>query len=331
MNEQFIHHYPPELMALLINCIPRLIRGKPDVLVFFKGCGVPTSLYADLQQIVVRNREGITKYEIVRRVLERLNDKADAALRQRREVLRRVTQWDNFSSCYDDDRMEAKGYVAEIRTLVNVKDSFTRMNQEREHVEQENRKKREADMAQRQQQMQEREHIKTDLYALFLETDANKRGIALEGVLNRLFKSHGILIRESFRRVGTAGEGVVEQIDGVIVLDGQVYLVEMKWWSQPLGVAEVSQHLVRVFTRGAARGILVSQSGYAAPAVTICRESLARSVFVLVKLEEIVFLLERGNSLAELLRSKVNAAIIDKNPLVEPLVATSTASSSPSA
>jgi hypothetical protein len=27
------------------------------------------------------------------------------------------------------------------------------------------------------------------------------------------------------------------------------YLVEMKWWEKPLGTGEVSQHLVRVFTR----------------------------------------------------------------------------------
>jgi len=320
MNEHLIHQYPPELMALLINAIPRLIRGKKDVIGFFKGCGVSASLYADLQQIVTRDRQSITKYEIVRKVLERINDKGDVALRQRREILKRVTQWEDFSTCYDNNRMEAKGYVAAIQNIVNVKDSFTRINQQREKAEQENRKKHEAEITEKQRVKAERNQIKTDLFALFHETNAKERGIALEGVLNRLFKSHGISIRESFRRVGNDGEGVVEQIDGVIVLDGDLYLVEMKWWSKPLGTGEVAQHLVRVFNRGAARGILISHSGYTDPAITTCRESLANRVFVLAKLEEIVLLLERDESLPELLRTKVHMAIAEKNPLVEPLL-----------
>lgn len=318
MNDQLVHHYPPEFFELLVNAIPRLLKGKQTVLDFFKGCGVDPRLYADIQQTVRVNRNSIDKFKIVRDILTRLNDKGDAAIRERREVVRRVTQWDDFSSGYENQRFEAEGFVAKIQKLVNVKDSFTRMNQEREKAQQESRRKREAEMAERQRIKTEREQIKVDLYALFLETNASKRGTSLEDVLNRLFKSHGILIRESFKRVGKAGEGVVEQIDGVVVLDGDVYLVEMKWWSQPLGVSEVSQHLVRVFNRNAARGILISHSGYTEPAVTICRESLAQSVFVLVNLKEIVLLLEGKGSLPDLLRAKVEAAIVDKNPLVEP-------------
>jgi restriction endonuclease Mrr len=318
VNDQFVHHYPPELFELLVNAIPRLFKGKQNVLNFFKGCGVASKLYTDIQEIVSTNRESIDKFKIVREILTRLNDMGDAALRERREVVKRVVQWEDFSSGYENQRFEAEGYVAKIQKLVNIKDSFTRMNQEREKAEYENRKKRDADIAERQRLKTERDRIKADLFALFTETNAHKRGTALEDVLNRLFKSYCILIRESFRRVGSAGEGVIEQIDGVIDLDGNVYLVEMKWWSEPLGVSEVAQHLVRVFNRDAARGILISQSGYTDPAVTTCRESLAKSVFVLAKLEEIVFLLEREGSLAELLRAKVQGAIVDKNPLVEP-------------
>jgi hypothetical protein len=319
MNEQLIHHYPPELMTILVDAIPRLLKSKKDVLVFFKGCGVAHSVYVDIEQMINQDRSSITKFEIVRQILTLLNDKGDATLTQRREILKRVTQWDDFTACYDNDRMQAKGYVAEIQKLVNVKDSFTRMSQERDKERNERIAKHETEIAKRQRIKIERDQIKSDLFALFSETKASKRGTLLEGVLNRLFKSHGILIRESFRLVGTAGEGVIEQIDGVVEFDGHIYLVEMKWWSQPLGVAEVSQHLVRVFNRNAARGILISQSGYTDPAITTCRESLMKSVFVLAKLEEIIFLLERDGSLVDLLKEKVRAAITDKNPLVEPL------------
>lgn len=317
--EQEPHHYPPELKSLLIDAIPRLIKGKLDVLNFFKGCGVAPSLYADLARQVRTDRQGIKKFDLARQVVDRLNDGGDATLRARREILRRVTQWDDFSTCYDNDRMEAKGYVAEIQKLVNVKDSFTTMNREREKEREARVSEHEKATAEKARVKAERDKIKDDLFALFGEQNASKRGIALEGVLNRLFKSYGIGVREAFRRVGTEGEGVIEQIDGVVEFDGHQYLVEMKWWTQPLGKADVSSHLVGVFNRSVARGLLISQSGFTDPAVTTCRESLARAVFVLAKLEEIVFLLERGSSLVDLLRAKVRGAVVDKNPLVEPL------------
>ena len=156
--------------------------------------------------------------------------------------------------------------------------------------------------------------VKKDLYALFGLTDPQKRGKQLEDVLNQLFQTAGILVREAFTRVAPTGEGIVEQIDGVIELDGEIYLVEIKWWNQPLGTGEVSQHLVRVFSRNCARGLLISYSGFTDPAITMCKESLARMVVALCGLEEIVQILEREDDLTELLRKKVRAAIVDKNP-----------------
>jgi restriction system protein len=314
-----IHHYPPELKALLIDAIARLIKGKQDVLNFFRGCGVAPSVYVDLQQIVRQNRESIKKVEIVRQLINRLNDQGELTLMARREILRQVTQWDDFSTCYDSDRMEAEGLVAKIQKLVNVKDSFTRMNLERERERQEKARLHEAEAASIQRTLREREQIKADLFSLFGESNAQKRGTALEGVLNRLFESHGMAIRDSFRRVGEPGEGVVEQIDGVVSLDGELYLVEMKWWSKPLDVGEVSHHLIRIYHRAAARGILISQSGYTPAALKVCRDALNHGVCALAHLSEFVLLLERNSSLPDLLRRKIQAAIVDKEPFVQPL------------
>ena len=33
------YHYPPELFELLVQTIPLLVKGKKDVLTFFKGAG----------------------------------------------------------------------------------------------------------------------------------------------------------------------------------------------------------------------------------------------------------------------------------------------------
>jgi len=75
-------------------------------------------------------------------VLTRLNDKAETTLRERREIIKRITEFENFSSCWDADRLKAKGLVSQIRQVVNVKDSFTRMDQERDAE----RKQRQAEL-----------------------------------------------------------------------------------------------------------------------------------------------------------------------------------------
>lgn len=314
MNIEIIHHYPPEVLNLLIDTIPLLCRSKNDVLIFFKGAGVPGVVTEDFRQKLATDRTSVNKYEIVREVLVRLNDKGEACLRERREVLKRVVEFEDFSTCWPGDQLKARGLVAEIRRVVDVKDSFGRMRQEQEaernkRLEEEKRK-----VAAQSERKAKLEQGKKDLYALFGVADPQKRGKQLEDVLNRLFQTAGILVREAFTRVATTGDGVVEQIDGVIDLDGEIYLVEMKWWDKPLGTGEVSQHLVRVFSRNCARGLLISYSDFTDPAVTICKESLARMVVTLCGLQEIVQLLEREDDLAEFLRKKVRAAVIDKNP-----------------
>ena len=77
MNIEIIHHYPPEILNLLVDTIPLLCRSKNDVLVFFKGAGVPEAITADFSQKLATDRSSVNKYEIVREVLVRLNDKGE--------------------------------------------------------------------------------------------------------------------------------------------------------------------------------------------------------------------------------------------------------------
>jgi restriction system protein len=117
-----IFQYPPDLMNLLIDTIPRICRSKKDVLLFFKGAGVNSTLTNDLSVQLKMDKASINKYEIARTVLTRLNEKGEATLRERREVLKRITEFEDFSTCWPKDQLEAKGLVAEIRRVINVKD-----------------------------------------------------------------------------------------------------------------------------------------------------------------------------------------------------------------
>ena len=115
--------------------------------------------------------------------------------------------------------------------------------------------------------------------------------------------------------------GVVEQIDGAIELDGEIYLVEMKWLEKPVGTAEIAPHLVRLFSRGEARGIFISQSRFTDPAIAQSKQALAQKVSVLCELEEIVQLLEHEADVADYFREKVRVAITERRPLHRPVIA----------
>jgi restriction system protein len=311
------HHYPPELMSLLIDAIPCLFRGKKDVLLFFKGSGVGVQFTQDLQAQVQADRQSVRKHEIVRTVLTRLNDRGEVALRERREVLKRVVEFEDFSTCWAEDQLKAKGLVAEIRRVTHVKDSFTRMSQEREAESRQRREAAEARIEAVRQKKQELLSLREELFALFSMTDAWARGKKLESLLNRIFKASDILVRESFTLRGDESQRIVEQIDGVVEIDGQLYLVEVKWWDERLGPGEVAQHQVRVFVRGQARGIFIAARGYTEAAIQICREGLQKAPFVLCELEEIVRALEAEMPLADMFRRKIQSAIVDKQPLTK--------------
>lgn len=307
-------HYPPDLMNLLIDTIPLLNKSKAEVLLFFQGAGVPKWMLVDLQRQLAIDRDALKKRDITRNVLTRLNEQGETMLRQRREVLKRVVEFEDFSACWENDQLKARGLVAQIRSVVNVKDAFTRMNLERKKERQRHKKKFQTKLEAEQKKCKRRQQLKEEFFALFGETDAYKRGKALETALNKLFDTYGISVREAFTIVGNVGEGIVEQVDGAIMLDGHLYLVEMKWWKEPIGTNAIAQHLVRVFSRAEARGLFISATDYTDAAIGDCVQALQHKVIVLCTLQELVLLLENQGDLKEMLRNKVNMAVIEKKP-----------------
>ena len=314
------YHYPPELFQLLVDTIPRLCRSKRDVLLFFRGAGVRRTMFRDLERRLAEDASSINKFDMARTLLTRLNEAGDGALGERRALLQRVHDFEDFSTCWENDRLEAQGLVGQIRQVVNVKDSFTRMRQEREQEARKHRDtaRREAEVL--QQKRETLDTIRRDLTHLFAMEDARRRGVLLEDILNRFFQTDGILLRESFARTGDPGQGVVEQIDGVVELEGEIYLVEMKWLKNPLGPGDVAPHLVRVFGRQSSRGIFISYSGYTDAAINTCKEALVNAVVVLCTLQELVLLVESASDLKDFLKDKVRGAIVDKEPLTRVLM-----------
>lgn len=311
------YHYPPELLEQLIETIPLLNRSKIAVLDFFRGAGIDEQHLADLREQVRRDRNAIGKYQIARTILTRVNEDGDRSLRARREIVRRVSEFEGFSLLWKDDQLKARGLVAVVRETVNKRDSFTRMRDAEERVREASMREKAAKAELAERQRRERASIRDELCGLFAEVDAWRRGKRLEAVMNRWCAAAGILVRYAFTVRGHQGEGVVEQIDGVISLRNHLYLVEMKWHAERLGVEHVGLHMSRVFSRGAAvRGLFISASGFTDPAISQSRDNLGRIVFVLCELEELVALSYRDGDLTSFLDQKIEAAILDRNPFL---------------
>lgn len=309
-----IYHYPPELTQLLIDTIPLLCPRKRDVLLFFKGAGYDSQLARRFSLRIDSGDPSVNKYLVCRELLADINEKGESALRIRREILKRVTEYEDFSTCWPNDQLKAKGLVAEIRRVIHIKDSFTRMQNE---VEKEKRAKRKAADEELRKTIKLNEAIEANrskFYSLFSLSDPQRRGKELENVLNELFSIYGILLKEGFRQYEDDVRGPTDQVDGVIEFQGNTYLVEMKWTKDNVSKSLISDHLVRVYHRGLTRGIFISCSNYTEPAINVSKEALQRTVFVLITLDEIVFMLEQKRDLKSLLKQKIDAAMVEKNP-----------------
>jgi restriction system protein len=310
MPADITFHYPPELFQLMVDAVPRLCRSKTDLMLFLQGAGIGEDILRDHWQVVRTDPKSVSKFQITRYVLQRLNERGERTLQERRELLRRVVEFENFSACWENERAAAKGYVADIRNIVEVKDSFTRMRQEKDRERREHMKQQEARVAALRKQKAAQEQVRQKLYGLFKEDlDPHQRGRDFEAVLNELFQLDGILLRDSFRRQGQQGQ-TLEQIDGAVEIAGQLYLVEAKWHKQPIGVQDVQVLISRLFLRpGAPRGIFISASGFSGPAINAQQEAASQKILLLCDLSEIVQILDREEDIGRFFKRKADQAI----------------------
>ena len=113
------------------------------------------------------------------------------------------------------------------------------------------------------------------------------RCLGIDGPIS--FETTGVAARftEAITLKGDEGQGIAEQIDGVVELKG-LFLAEMKWEAEPLGRDKIASHLVRVFNRSLAGGLFISYSGYTPAAIQDCKDALREKAIVLCELAELV-------------------------------------------
>jgi hypothetical protein len=297
--------YPTELLEIMVDTLPRLIKSKAQLLDFFEEAGTPREHLAEWRAKVEHDRQSVSKYHITRSILRSLNEKRDEARPVRREILRRIANIKDFSSGWDDDRERAERLVTWVREVASEKDACTWTTAARETF---GRQAKVARFSAAEEHRKAFDDLKRDFYALFSFTDRKARSQALRSVLPRLFDFYGIPTNVA-QEFGCDAACLID-------FESERHLVELHWSDKPLGMATLAPSLVRLFSSDTAGAVFISPSGFADGAVADCHRALHQKLVILCHLEEFVMLLEHEKDLAQLLRLKVTAAKREQNPFV---------------
>jgi len=306
-------HFPPELLSLLIDTIPRLNKSKKDLLLFFANCGVESSILQKYVVALKRDRTSVNKFEVTREVLTILNQGGDRMLGIRRQLLQRVVCFDSFDMCWENDRDHAKANVAEICRIVKLKDTVTRFEQiadrEPQNIVRQNQQRLQL-IAEKKEQYQA---LKNQLMGLFSMENPQKRGKALETALNNLFAFFQIGIHEAFCVYDDEIGKCYEQIDGVIEVGSNLLLVEMKWEQTQIGAEPIGRLVGRTFTKAGVDAALISYSGFTETGVRTANNALSQRVVILVELQDIVTILTLEKDMKEYFATKIKYAKLYSN------------------
>jgi hypothetical protein len=140
--------------------------------------------------------------------------------------------------------------------------------------------------------------LKTEFLELAAESDRNRAGLALEGLLNRLFELFQLHPRRGFRVTG-------EQIDGSFELADQVYLVESKWERHALSEADLLVFRGKIEGKSTfTRGVFIALNDVSAAARDAITRGKAPSFFVMNG-HDLMMILSGAITLPDFLRYRV--------------------------
>ncbi len=140
--------------------------------------------------------------------------------------------------------------------------------------------------------------LREEFVCLAAETDRNKAGLSLEKLLNRLFQVFHLQPRQPFRIIG-------EQIDGSFEMDGDIYLLELKWEKHPLPEADLLVFRGKIEGKSTfTRGVFIALNGISAQARDAITRGKAPSFFVMDG-HDLMMILSEAINLPDFLRRRV--------------------------
>jgi hypothetical protein len=163
------------------------------------------------------------------------------------------------------------------------------------------------------------EQLRFDLSAaLRCSDDLFKRGEILVDVANRMFALGDVSVsRPLAKRTDESGKRL-EQIEGVIELDDNRYLVEIRWDDKAVGLSEIQKQIASLSSDENAdvSGVLfVSFSGFTEQAIDAAKKAISADDLVMLStLSDFVHVLEGEGNVDAFLSTRIQTALVDKNP-----------------
>ncbi len=285
--------FPADIKGCMKDCILSIFWPRNDIYSFFKDHDCTSG---DLRVIEDFKDRALSRGTMVDQLFDQLAARADGGLGPFRSMLQSLNDWTRFDPYYFDklrklDRTAAERNIAHLRQLTEIRDAKIK----------EERKRREAEEAERQRPKNELPQLREQ----FLQLHAGKlkpqdRGYALEKILADLARIESLEVTEPLKVHG-------EQIDGTLKYDGEHYLLEAKWQDKSASNEPVYQFVGKIEGKMYGRGLFVSVHGFSNNVIkSIVIGKAIKTIFV--DGEDLVLVLEGHLSFRNMIDKKVKAA-----------------------
>jgi restriction endonuclease len=154
---------------------------------------------------------------------------------------------------------------------------------------------------------QQHSGLKKRFHALAASEDPNERGKLFEQLVGELACEAGWIVERN-----VLGPG--EEIDLVLNRDDSFYLLECRWWSDPVGTKEIRDFSGKLRKRAAVVGVVASMSGFTAPATAEVEGITGETPILLFGPGDVADLFQGVKRLNDVLADKRRSLIQRKAP-----------------
>jgi hypothetical protein len=239
--------FTEQIEVLIKDGIANLYWYKGDLQKAWLRAGVPSALKDRISAERDADGNTISKRKQMDRLYEELRGAHfNERLAASRNFVRILIEHKNFVPQDARHRID----IAE-RCALKLREILRDQETEREHKD---RAKRQAASVPKKTYQQDLELVR-QAFEKAHTLSGPPKGYALEKIFVDLMRISEIPVHEPFVIVG-------EQLDGAIKHDGHFYLVELKWFADPLEPKHIGSFYFKVDGKLGARGIVIAMNGY---------------------------------------------------------------------
>lgn len=181
------------------------------------------------------NWEFNRKFESVNELVDGMVARKDIYYDDLISLIYEVSNFDDFShlKIWDDPEIKISKAKESVKRLRQYAHGYFQVEEEKKELEK-RRKQTQEHLESLKTNQQQIESLKQEFFQLAMESNHQKRGILLEGFLNKLFTLFDLEPKKTFILSN-------EQIDGAFTFENSDYLLEAKWQKAPVETGDLKK------------------------------------------------------------------------------------------